>query len=108
MVTLPKFKKTVGSTLSKLEKVQKSVLGVALAAGLVMGASVSGQANASVSISAATPVLGASSTSAAAPGALLLSPPVAGNDLLAYHYSHSSHASHASHSSHYSHYSSKY
>ncbi len=106
MGNLPKVKREIGSGLTRIEKVRRTVLGIAVAVGMG-GAALSplpATANASV-----TSVTAASRDQ----GAIVLVQQSAQSDQnqVAQHYSHMSHYSHSSHYSHvshYSHYSSSY
>ena len=99
MKRLPKVEKNIGGCLTKVEKVRKAVLGIALVAGLGF---VSGVPN---SVDASVGQLG--NTAMNTGTVITFTPAVAnGEDMVAYHQSHRSHYSHQSHRSHYSHYSS--
>lgn len=100
MLSLPKVKKSAKRALSRLEKAQKVVVGVALVLGVSLAALPAKDVNA-----AAAPTVNAQTQLTS--GALLLTAPHLANTVVADHYSHMSHSSHSSHSSHYSHYSSR-
>ena len=94
MMSLPKVDKGVKRAVTHAEKVQKVVVGVAIAMGVTfagMPANAAPTPNAQV----------IQQTSVVSDGALLLTTPSQSMQI-AQHWSHSSHASHASHSSHYS------
>ncbi len=102
MANLPKVKKGIGSSLTRFEKVRKTVLGVAIAVGL-----------SGAGLSSLPTTVGASVTSVTPAhkdrGAIVLIQQSGQSDQgqVAQHYSHYSHYSHTSHVSHYSHYSSR-
>jgi hypothetical protein len=103
MSNLPKVKKGIGSGLTRSERIRRTILGIAVAAG--MGAAtlspLPATANANV------PFVTASSKHQ---GAIVLiqQSPRSDQGQVAQHYSHMSHYSHSSHYSHVSHYSSSY
>lgn len=92
MLELPKVNKRVHRALTRLEKTQKVIAGVALAMGVALAGVPSTDAQAATGPSVQQP----------AGGSLLLTPPVQAQGPIADHYSHSSHGSHGSHHSHYS------
>lgn len=92
---LPTVKRTLSSAFTKLEKVKKVVVGLAVAAVVATGGMTApgdAQAASSVQVTASTPVM-------------LLATPA--GERVAWHSSHASHSSHESHASHASHYSSR-
>lgn len=95
MLSLPKVKKSAKRALSRLEKAQKVVIGVALALGVSLAALPAKDASAATAPTVATQNQPAS-------GAMLLTAPHSANTIVADHYSHESHSSHSSHYSHYS------
>jgi len=95
MLLLPKVKKSAKRTLSRLEKAQRIVVGVALALGVSLAALPAKDANAATAATVTT-------QSQPPGGAMLLTAPHSANTVVADHYSHESHSSHSSHSSHYS------
>jgi hypothetical protein len=93
---LPSVKKTLSSAMTKLERVKKVIVGVAIATVVAAGSlsiPTDAQAAPSSQFTAATPVM-------------LVAVP--GGNVVGYHSSHASHASHDSHASHASHASSRY
>ena len=110
MLPLPKVDKGIRGAISRLEKVNKVVVGVALAMGVLL-------TGVSATDSEATPgqTFSAQTTSTQQQaigdtGSLLLTSPLQVQQMAyhASHSSHSSHGSHASHASHASHTSSRY
>jgi hypothetical protein len=97
MPNLPNAKKGFGSSLTRYEKIRKTVLGVALAVGMSAGAAASLPATANATVPSVTPTSNDR-------GAIVLIQQSAqsGRVQVADHYSHMSHSSHASHVSHYS------
>ncbi len=105
MLKLPKVEKGPRRIMSRLEKTQKVIAGVALALGLAVAGLPADE------VQAAPAVAAAQGPTAGVAGALLLAPGGEMFEQVARHYSHSSHeshSSHSSHSSHQSHYSSRY
>jgi len=106
MPNLPKVPKGITSSLTRAERVRKTLIGLALAVGLSAGAAAALPANADAS----TPAI---NSTARDRGAMVLVQQggAAGQGQMAWHGSHSSHyshGSHGSHGSHYSHYSGRY
>lgn len=95
MVSLPKVKKSPKRTLSRLEKAQSVVGGVALALGITLIGFPANEANAALAPTAAAQSQPANSS-------MLLAAAHSPNTIVADHYSHESHYSHQSHHSHYS------
>jgi len=93
---LPTVKKTLSSAMTRLEKVKKVVVGVAIAVAAVAG---------TLSVPAVAQAAASAQVTSGAPVMLVAMP---GAGPVADHYSHSSHASHDSHASHASHASSRY
>lgn len=87
MIKLPKVAKSIGSGLTKLEKVHKVVLGVALITSATLSGALMNDARADVPTMLAPGV---------EKGALLLTPAIQSVHQAAYHSSHSSHYSHYS------------
>ena len=98
MLKLPKVQKGVRSGTSRLGKVKRAIVGVALAMGVVFAGIPVDEAQATI-----TQSVQQSATTAS--GTVLLELGSQTDIVVAGHYSHSSHASHASH---YSHMSSRY
>ena len=97
MRNLPKVKKGFDSSLTRQEKIRKTVLGLALAVGMSAGAAASLPAIANATVPSVTPTSNDR-------GAVVLIQQSAqsGRVQVADHYSHESHTSHGSHTSHYS------
>lgn len=93
MLKLPQVDKGTKRPLTRIERVQKIVAGVALVVGTLMSTGAPTVAQASIAPRLEQP-------EPAATGALLLTVPQTTLVRVAYHMSHSSHASHGSHSSH--------
>jgi hypothetical protein len=91
---LPSVKRTLSSAMTKLEKVNKVILGVVTAAVVATGA-----------LTVSTDVQAAPTSSQFSSGAPVMLSTNIGEDRIAWH---SSHSSHSSHESHYSHTSSRY
>ncbi len=100
MLSLPKVDKGVKRAMTRTEKIQKVVVGVAVALGVTFAA-MPAQASQMPTSQVAKEMTVVSE------GALLLTPSTQLMQI-AQHGSHWSHSSHASHASHASHYSSRY
>lgn len=92
----PSVRKTLSSAMTRLEKVKKVVVGVAIAATVAVG---------TLSVPVDAQAASSSQVTSGAPVMLVAMP---GGAVNPYHHSHASHASHDSHASHASHASSRW